>query len=83
ALDVRGGIHVFPNPAVNTCTIRSREPIKYITVYNTEGRVVKTIDCVNRYQYEMNMSGWAKGMYFIVIQGDNGILAKKKILKAE
>jgi translation initiation factor 1 (eIF-1/SUI1) len=57
--------------------------MKSITVYNTEGRVVRTIDCVNTYQYDMNMTGWAKGMYFIVIQGDKGASVKKKILKAE
>ena len=36
-------------------TIQSNEPIKPITIYNNEGGMVKTIDCVNTHRYDMNM----------------------------
>jgi len=83
ASDAADGIQVFPNPAVNTCTIQSHQPIRSITVYNAAGRIVHNRSGLHTLRYDMDMSSWANGVYFMVVRDDKGSSAGKKVLKAE
>jgi hypothetical protein len=72
---------VFPNPVDETLHIstNSAEGFK-ATVYDISGNIVKTI-ATNDNTTSVDVSNWAKGIYFVKIQSDKGIHTHKIIVK--
>ncbi len=66
---------VYPNPANDLLTITGANNAG-ITITNTLGQVVKTI---NTYTNTINIADLAKGMYVVTIVKDNEIITKKVI----
>jgi hypothetical protein len=70
-------LSIHPNPATNTLTIKNNElKINQISICNVSGGIVKTI---NESTNTINVSNLAKGIYFLQIHTDNGVLSKKFI----
>jgi len=70
-------IKVYPNPASHVVSINSPNPIDAVKIYSVTGALVKTI--TNPTQVEV--SGWAKGLYFFVFQIGTQYLNKEIIVK--
>ena len=76
------GIKLFPNPAISFIIVQSKEMIKSITMFSTNGNTIKSINNVNNNMYKINISNLAKGNYLLNIQGQN-TKATKKVLKLD
>jgi len=67
-------LSIYPNPAYNTLTINSNELIENIVIMNDFGQVVFresgfSTNSQNN-SYELNVSNWATGVYFVNINHD-------------
>lgn len=71
---------VYPNPAKEKVTIKSKETIKEITIFNMLGQQIKTFD-VNLKSTEINVSELNKGIYYLNLKLINGNLISTKIIK--
>jgi hypothetical protein len=70
-------LSIHPNPVTNTLTIKNKElKINNISILNVSGGIVKTI---NESTNIIDVSNLAKGIYFLQIHTDNGVLSKKFI----
>ena len=68
---------IYPNPATDNLTIIfSQKPD--IEILNIEGKVLRSIN-VSDYLTTIDISGFAKGMYFIKVKNEEGIEVKKFI----
>jgi aminopeptidase N len=79
-------IQVFPNPVINDfyLYLRNFSPTKiHIKIFDAGGRLMvkKDLPIGNSLFYELNLQTFARGIYFIKIQTDNGVKFVKKILK--
>ncbi|WP_217603345.1 polysaccharide lyase family 8 super-sandwich domain-containing protein [Chitinophaga sp. GbtcB8] len=63
------GIKIYPNPVVNSCTIKTDRPMREIMVFDVNGKTVKTISGINTLQYQLKLGDVEKGIYFISIKG--------------
>lgn len=76
---VIAGINIYPNPARNATTIVSDVYIKEISVINIIGDIVADYN-VNAKQYNLNISNISKGVYFLKITTENGIVTKRLLV---
>lgn len=69
-------LHIYPNPATDKITIENSSPGKnvMISIYSIEGQLLMK-RCMNTPKDEIDISGLAKGVYFLKVQ--NGIIVKK------
>lgn len=74
--EVAPAVSVYPNPVSETVSIEGLEPAE-VQVYNTLGQVVKTVRDAN----EINMEGFAEGVYLLRITDKEGNGYIKKITK--
>lgn len=76
-------IQLFPNPVINDLlTISVRDPqIKYITIFDSNGKLVYTHDLYGADQYTLQFDV-AKGLYVYQLNDQNGnIISSGKFLK--
>ena len=74
-------VNIFPNPAINKLTIQW--PLSQYTilfVYNAYGQEVYTETIQNKNSTEIDVSELAEGVYFVKVETNTGVLAKKKII---
>jgi hypothetical protein len=76
AINLIGEINVFPNPANNQFTIESEDGIKTLSILNSNGAVIQT---VNNPTKTIDISNLPLGVYFLQIQTEKGLLNKKLI----
>lgn len=69
-------IIIYPNPAHDYLVIESKDRIEWTKVYNSEGRLILQ----NKYETKLDISGLAKGGYFLEVKFQNGI-SKHKFIK--
>ena len=67
-------ISVFPNPTSDQLTILSNTPFKEIRIFNSLGQLVQTETSTS-----FSIAGLTKGIYFISISTDQGIVQHKII----
>jgi hypothetical protein len=72
-----GGISIFPNPSEGLFTIHGLEPGSRVKVFNAFGNKIYDNYPVDNI---LNLSGNAKGMYFITIKTLNGMHHQKIII---
>jgi hypothetical protein len=80
--DAGGGISVFPNPAISVVTVRLADPSSvggFLEVYDQLGRKVAVVR-ITSLVMQLDVSGWAGGMYIIRVNGGRGS-ATGKLLK--
>ena len=69
-------IAIFPNPVDNLLHIQSDMNIESVEIRNVFGQVLYQKEMSNKY-FDINVSSFASGIYFICIKNENGITAIK------
>ncbi len=71
---------LYPNPANDHIVIEnvsfSGNPDEFISVYNMQGQVVLQ-EIMHEQLTEINISGFGRGIYVVVLKNDNGVEVKK------
>ena len=65
------GVSVYPNPATDNLTIEAPQK-SVIEILNIEGQIIKSISANENYT-TFDISGFARGMYFVKIQTKNSV----------
>lgn len=74
------GMKVYPNPVTNTLNITQARHIRSYEVINITGRKIES--AVNQNSLlQINISGYAKGIYLLKVYLDDGSYAKVKFVK--
>ncbi len=73
-------ISIYPNPAKDVVTVQSKFPIKNISIFDINGKVVES-NKLSRSQteHEFNIGKLPQGIYFMKIQTEFGIQTQKII----
>ena len=71
---------VYPNPFINTLTIKNSAPINHIEIYNSIGKLVlsKSVHSTST-QHVLNLNYFTSGFYLIKVSSDQGIITKNLI----
>lgn len=69
---------VFPNPTQDKININCNNTIKSIELYDVQGRVLEIL-AANKISAQMDLSGKAKGIYFVKITTEKGKKVQKVI----
>ncbi|MBM76969.1 MAG: hypothetical protein CL846_00660 [Crocinitomicaceae bacterium] len=71
----------FPNPAINEVNYSSNEVINRIIIYNQMGQIVQTF-FVNDKNYNLSLSSYNKGVYYVkILFNNNSTLKKLTVMK--
>ena len=74
-------ISFYPNPADDFLTITtSQQGLKSISIFDLNGRLVKTINTNLSSHQNINVSDLQDGLYFITAQTANGSISEKFIV---
>ncbi len=79
-----GEFLIYPNPSSDIFNIKRFNTVgdnMTIDVYDITGKLIRKRKGITEADYELNMKGVAKGVYFLKIKIDNKQLVKKLILK--
>ncbi|MEP1488921.1 MAG: T9SS type A sorting domain-containing protein [Algibacter sp.] len=82
--ELAGAISIYPNPTTGQFYIESGTAINLekVVIYDVHGRLISNIDLSNNSKMKtINLSGASKGLYFVNIHSDNGMITKKIILE--
>jgi hypothetical protein len=71
-------IILFPNPTSSTFKITSTDKIETMKLYNILGELLIT-EKINNTQSTINISQFSKGIYFVEIKTEKGIVRKKVV----
>ena len=66
------GIGVYPNPFTDHVTIASRKPINHVSLYDAEGRRVKDVNVLHRYELNLSTEDLSNGLYRIQVEFSDG-----------
>lgn len=73
-------VSVSPNPTKEKIFLTfDKITPQYLTVSNTIGQVVERVSALNSTGYELNMSSYPSGIYFIKLKSVEGIALKKVV----
>jgi len=75
-------IFFFPNPVKNYVTVTIPEPVTTgsdLKIFDNTGRIIKSVNMKGT-SYDLDMTGFNRGLYYIVIYS-NGKIFRNKILK--
>ena len=71
---------IFPNPANNVLNIKSRQLFEKIKITNLLGQVLYNAKITNS-DFSINISSYTAGIYFVCLEGKNGIATKKFVIE--
>ena len=63
---------MYPNPTNDFCTILTEKPIKSITLFDFEGRLITTIE-----EQTIDLRNYKSGIYFVTLNIENQIINKR------
>ena len=71
---------LYPNPAADQIHIDSKSKIRSVEIASINGAVVenKKVDC---YRLDWPLEGYSKGVYFVRLVTDEGMVVRKLVLK--
>lgn len=72
-------IIIFPNPTTSALSIQSTLPIKKVDLYNLLGEKQNVEASTTNFDSKIDLSFLSSGIYFLVIENENGTTAKKLI----
>lgn len=70
---------IYPNPAQNKLQVKADAGFETINVINLLGQVLYTGRITDTQKLEINVSSYESGVYFIRLEGKNGVVTKKFI----
>jgi hypothetical protein len=71
-------LHLYPNPVVDMLYLSIEEPLQRISVYNSLGQMIKSINNPDR---KINVSDLSSGIYMLNVTDQRGIVYKSKFIK--
>jgi hypothetical protein len=75
------GLTVYPNPASTTLVVKSGKALTF-TMTSEDGKIViPTTSVVEGIELNVNTASFARGMYYIHFNGENGAVVQKVILQ--
>ena len=72
-------VKLFPNPGTDKFTITGSD-LRLVEIHNISGELIRKLDTKNRTRLDFNLSGQAKGVYFIRIVNSEEEITKLLIL---
>ena len=76
------GLVISPNPATDMLYFRAEKAaIEDIQIFDVTGRVVRTYNNVNEYQFEMPRNGLAPGIYITQLRFGNQMVSNKVVFE--
>ncbi len=73
------GVTIYPNPSSEAFTIKNSENEEYpFEIFNTNGQLITENTLQARDQHLISTTGWAKGIYYIKI---NGVDSRKLVVQ--
>ncbi len=73
-------LKVYPNPAKEAINIACKNNIKNITIYNSIGQSIKTIQVDNTNNTHINVANLSKGVYYLNVLTAEKVITKKIII---
>jgi hypothetical protein len=73
-------ISIYPNPILDYLHLESINPIGAIRIIDSKGQTVLEANIPTN-KHSLEVSSLAKGMYWIIITGTNGVAGKAQLLK--
>ena len=77
-IPVDATIAIYPNPTNGIVTITCTNTIKSVQLFDIQGRLLET-NLVNQSQSTLDISTKSKGVYFLKIASDKGIVVEKLV----
>lgn len=76
-------VSLYPNPAKQSTTIElsGMNSDATISIVNMKGQIIKTIEIQPSQSYELNLTDFASGNYYVKIITDNKIITRKLIVE--
>ncbi len=75
--NIKETVIIYPNPTKNTISVKGKN-ISKIYVINTKGQVINQFEVHNE-KYDIDLSSYSKGMYFIKIITNKEIITRRII----
>jgi len=75
--DANAAWNVFPNPASNMVRIQADHNMEHIMILSSSGQLVKRLNATHATELTFDVSGLAKGLYFVQMTIDGQISTKK------
>jgi Secretion system C-terminal sorting domain len=69
-------VEMHPNPVSTTITIEIKDNKGKVSIYNLLGEIINTTEITN-YKTEIDVSTLPKGLYFVEVESEKGIMRKK------
>lgn len=79
-IDSQKDFVVFPNPAYDKIHFRYPENL-LISVYDIRSQKLAQTNYSSNEDFQLDISAWSSGMYFIIAEDENGIQFSKKWIK--
>jgi hypothetical protein len=77
-----GAISVYPNPATDAVKISlGKTKGSYLSVSDENGKILTVREINNLKEFDIDVSGFAKGVYVVTIAGDSKLFSTKFIVK--
>lgn len=81
-----GGFNIFPNPASNQFNLVFTQPVDgtcIVRVHDISGREMfnSRLDGIGSPNLMINTSGWASGMYTVLVETPNGAMSRKLMVQ--
>lgn len=74
-------LQAYPNPLTEQCTLRSKEEIKTVSVYNMNGNLLLQQKGANSFEVQVNTTSLPPGLYVVVVENALGQKKTKRITK--
>ena len=74
---------ILPNPATDYITISSNTAFNnhtFVSAYDMTGRCVLKTKAEQKNELTINTSAWSAGLYMVIIQNNEGIVKKEKVV---
>ena len=74
-------VALFPNPAQDVVTILSDDGLQRVTLYNTLGQQVKTLELNGQNKCNVNTTGLVPGIYVVITSTWKGVNAQRLVVE--
>lgn len=80
---VSSKFNIFPNPVTDIITITNSEniSIEEITLYDMNGKILKSLKFDTKYEVQLDIGNFASGTYMLHIKTNEGVAVKKVVKK--
>lgn len=76
-----GSISVFPNPANDYINIHIKNRKGILKIINEMGQIISVpLASKGNEMIRINTEKWSKGVYFLIVQGYDGVLSETKFI---